>query len=143
ISVTALDHDAATAVLASCTNPEGLVSAAADISPADTVITTDPDTRTPDPFTEEGLDRFAPESLTIGTRHLEIGSDWSATLAVTGHPREVTAGWLAPLLSHPGRVEVAVHVEPVDPATAATRLRRQQARLESSRMQDLGRGRLT
>ncbi|GEM29527.1 hypothetical protein NN3_05340 [Nocardia neocaledoniensis NBRC 108232] len=143
ISVTALDHDAATAVLASCTNPGGLVSAAADITPADTVISTDPDTPTPDPFAGDGLDRFAPESLTIGTRHLEIGSDWSATLAVTGYPREVTAGWLAPLLSHPGRVEVAVHVEPVDPATAATRLRRQQARLESSRMHDLGRGRLT
>ncbi|MFC4126233.1 TraG/VirB4 family ATPase [Nocardia rhizosphaerae] len=143
ILVTALDHDAATAVLASCTNPEALVSAAADISTADTVITTDPDTRTPNPFAGEGLDRFAPESLTIGTRHLEIGSDWSATLAVTGYPREVTAGWLAPLLSHPGRVEVAVHVEPVDPATAASRLRRQQARLESSRMHDLGRGRLT
>ncbi|MFF0532683.1 PrgI family mobile element protein [Nocardia amikacinitolerans] len=142
ISVTALDHDAATAVLASCTNPEGLVSAAADIAAADSVVTTDPDTPTPDPF-GEGLDRFAPESLTIGTRHLEIGSDWSATLAVTGYPREVTASWLAPLLSHPGRVEVAVHIEPVDPATAATRLRRQQARLESSRMHDLGRGRLT
>ncbi|MBF6366900.1 PrgI family protein [Nocardia puris] len=143
ISVTALDHDAATAVLTSCTNPESLVSAAADITAADTVITTDPHVRTPDPFAGDGLDRFAPESLTIGTRHLEIGSDWSATLAVTGYPREVTAGWLAPLLSHPGRVEVAVHVEPVDPATAATRLRRQQARLESSRMHDLGQGRLT
>ncbi|UAK31915.1 PrgI family protein [Nocardia asteroides] len=142
ISVTALDNDAATVVLASCTNPESVVSAAADIAATDTVITTDPDSRSPDPFAE-GLDRFAPESLTIGTRHLEIGSDWSATLAVTGYPREVTAGWLAPLLTHPGRVEVAVHVEPIDPATAATRLRRQQARLESSRMHDLGRGRLT
>ncbi|MGW5917544.1 TraG/VirB4 family ATPase [Nocardia fluminea] len=142
ISVTALDHVAAIAVLTSCTNPEGLVSAAADIAAPDTVITTDLDTATPDPF-GEGLDRFAPETLTIATRHLEIGSDWTTTLAVTGYPREVTAGWLAPLLSHPGRVEVAVHIDPVDPATAATRLRRQQARLESSRMQDLGRGRLT
>ncbi|WP_431958737.1 VirB4 family type IV secretion system protein, partial [Nocardia lijiangensis] len=143
ISVTALDDVAATAVLTSCTNPEGLVSAAADIAAADAIITTDPQVRTPDPFTSEGLDRFAPESLTIGTRHLEIGSDWTATLAVTGYPREVTAGWLAPLLSHPGRVEVAVHIDPVDPATAATRLRRQQARLESSRMHDVSRGRLT
>ncbi|WP_435591323.1 VirB4 family type IV secretion system protein, partial [Nocardia sp. bgisy118] len=143
ISVNALDDVAATAVLASCTNPEGLVSAAADIAAADAIITTDPQVRTPDPFTGEGLDRFAPESLTIGTRHLEIGSDWTATLAVTGYPREVTAGWLAPLLSHPGRVEVAVHIDPIDPATAATRLRRQQARLESSRMHDASRGRLT
>lgn len=142
ISVTALNQEAATAVLASCTNPESLVSAAADIAAADAVITTDPDTRTPD-LLGAGSDRFAPESLTIGTRHLEIGSDRSATLAVNGYPREVTAGWLAPLLSHPGRVEVAVHIEPVDPATAGTRLRRQQARLESSRRHDLGRGRLT
>ncbi|MET8779457.1 PrgI family mobile element protein [Nocardia sp. NPDC004654] len=143
ISVTALDCVAAAAVLTSCTNPEGLVSAAADIAAADEIITTDPQVRIPDPFTGEGLDRFVPESLTIGTRHLEIGSDWTATLAVTGYPREVTAGWLAPLLSHSGRVEVAVHIDPVDPATAATRLRRQQARLESSRMHDVSRGRLT
>ncbi|WP_040698699.1 hypothetical protein [Nocardia vinacea] len=92
-----------------------------------------------DPF---ALDTgFAPQALTIGTRHLEIGSDWAATLAVTGYPREVTAGWFAPLLSHPGRVEVAVHIDPVDPVTAATRLRHRLARLESSRMHDASRGR--
>ncbi|MFE3318095.1 PrgI family mobile element protein [Nocardia sp. NPDC059195] len=141
ISVTALDETQARAVLTSCTNPEGLVSAAADIAEPSAIITSDPASAVADPFaTETG---FAPESLTIGTRHLEIGSDWTQTLAVTGYPREVTAGWLAPLLSHPGRVEVAIHIDPVDPVTAATRLRRQQARLESSRMHDTGRGRLT
>ncbi|WP_280385864.1 VirB4 family type IV secretion system protein, partial [Nocardia wallacei] len=84
---------------------------------------------------------FGPESLSIGTRHLELGSDWSATVAVTGFPREVTSGWLTPLLSHPGRLDVAVHVDPIDPVTAAGRLRRQLARLESSRLHDTGRGR--
>ncbi|MFD3427664.1 TraG/VirB4 family ATPase [Nocardia fluminea] len=141
VSVTALDDTQAMAVLTSCTNPEGLVSAAANIAAPSAIITTDPDSAVPDPFTGETA--FAPESLTIGTRHLEIGSDWTQTLAVTGYPREVTAGWLAPLLSHPGRVEVAIHIDPVDPVTAATRLRRQQARLESSRMHDVGRGRLS
>ncbi|PKV80510.1 PrgI family protein [Nocardia fluminea] len=141
VSVTGLDDAQALAVLTSCTNPEGLVSAAADIAAPSAIITTDPDSAVPDPFT--GKTGFAPESLTISTRHLEIGSDWAQTLAVTGYPREVTAGWLAPLLSHPGRVEVAIHIDPVDPVTAATRLRRQQARLESSRMGDLGRGRVS
>ncbi|CAM4525948.1 PrgI family protein [Nocardia ninae] len=141
VSVTALDDKQATAVLTSCTNPQGLVSAAADIVAPSAIITTDPDSAVCDPFTSET--GFAPESLTIGTRHLEIGSDWTQTLAVTGYPREVTAGWLAPLLSHSGRVEVAIHIDPVDPVTAATRLRRQQARLESSRMHDVGRGRLS
>ncbi|WP_433524076.1 PrgI family mobile element protein [Nocardia pseudovaccinii] len=148
ISVTAFDDVQATAVLTSCANPEGLVSAAADVAPRDAIITAaaftdaDPDSFPDDPFAPEEGAGFAPESLTIGTRHLEIGGDWAATLAVTGYPREVTAGWLAPLLSHPGRVEVAVHIDPVDPVTAATRLRRQLARLESSRMHDTSRGRL-
>lgn len=141
VSVTALDDMQATAVLASCTNPEGLVSAAADIAAPSAIITTNPDSVALDPFT--GETGFAPESLTIGTRHLEIGSDWTQTLAVTGYPREVTAGWLAPLLSHPGRVEVAIHIDPVDPVTATARLRRQQARLESSRTHDVSRGRLS
>ncbi|MFX0578818.1 PrgI family mobile element protein [Nocardia nepalensis] len=145
ITITALDDMQATAVLSACCNPEGLVSAAADAASREAIITaagsTDTDSGRADPF---ALDTgFAPESLTIGTRHLEIGSDWAATVAVTGYPREVTAGWLAPLLTHPGRVEVAVHIDPVDPVTAATRLRHQLARLESSRMHDASRGRLS
>ncbi|MEU7628652.1 DUF87 domain-containing protein [Nocardia sp. NPDC049220] len=151
VAVTALDDVQATAVLTSCCNPEGLVSAAADVAGRDAIITaagfaetdTGLDPVALDPFAPVGRAGFGPDSLTIGTRHLEIGGDWAATLAVTGHPREVTAGWLAPLLSHPGRVEVAVHIDPVDPVTAATRLRRQLARLESSRMHDAGRGRLS
>ncbi|WP_280263214.1 VirB4 family type IV secretion system protein, partial [Nocardia wallacei] len=75
---------------------------------------------------------FAPESLTIGTRHLQVGSDFVATIAVTGYPREVTAGWLAPLAAFGGRVDIALHIEPIDPHLAALRLRRQIARLESS-----------
>ncbi|WP_280346154.1 PrgI family protein [Nocardia abscessus] len=149
IAVTALDDIQATAVLTACANPETLVSATADTTPRDAIITTaafadtDPASFPEDPFARQGGAGYAPEALTIGTRHLEIGGDWVATLAVTGYPREVTAGWLAPLLSHPGRVEVAVHIDPVDPVTAATRLRHQLARLESSRMHDASRGRLS
>ena len=61
------------------------------------------------------------------------GDDWSATLAVTGYPAEVSAGWLEPLLSYPGRVDVTLHIEPIPVAVAAARLRRQRARLESGR----------
>ncbi|MFQ6227155.1 PrgI family mobile element protein [Nocardia sp. NPDC002869] len=145
VTVTALDDPQARAVLRSCCNPEGLVSAAADVSPASAVVTAaeSGEAGVPDPFAAPDGAGFAPESLTIGTRHLEIGGDWAATVAVIGYPREVAAGWLAPLLTHPGRVEVAVHIDPVDPVTAATRLRRQLARLESSRMHDAGRGRLS
>ena len=85
---------------------------------------------------------FAPDSVVVGNRHLEVGSEWVASFAVTGFPREVHPGWLAPLLTYPGRVDVSVHVDPVDPVTAANRLRRQLAKLESGRRSAAEHGRL-
>ena len=56
---------------------------------------------------------------------MRVGDGYAATLAVTGYPAEVGAGWLEPLLSWPGRVDVALHIEPVPPPVAADRLRKQ------------------
>ena len=61
---------------------------------------------------------------------------------MSGYPDEVGAGWLEPLLSYPGRFDVALHIEPIPPAVAAQRLRKQRARLESTRRQDSAKGRL-
>src|SRR6478672_3715719 len=76
---------------------------------------------------------FTPDALSVGARHLEVGNEWVASFAVTGFPREVHPGWLSPLLTYPGRLDVALHVEPIDPATAAARLKKQLAKLESGR----------
>ncbi|WP_410611057.1 VirB4 family type IV secretion system protein [Amycolatopsis sp. lyj-109] len=76
---------------------------------------------------------FTPDSLSIGARHLEVGNEWVASFGVTGYPQEVYPGWLAPLLTYPARLDVAVHIQPVDPVTAASGLKKQRARLESSR----------
>jgi len=83
-----------------------------------------------------------PGSVEVAPRYLRIGDWWAATLAVTGYPSEVGPGWLEPLASYPGRLDVAVHIEPVPPAVAAAQLRKQRARLESSRRSDAGMGRL-
>ena len=85
---------------------------------------------------------FTPDALSVGARHLEVGGEWVASFAVTGFPREVYPGWLAPLLTYPGRLDVAVHVEPIDPATAASRLKKQLAKLESGRRHTADHGRL-
>ena len=83
-----------------------------------------------------------PPSVEVAARHVRTGDDWSATLAVTGYPAEVSAGWLEPLLSYPGRVDVTLHIEPIPVAVAAARLRRQRARLESGRRAGIDRGQL-
>src|SRR5438067_13940711 len=74
-----------------------------------------------------------PDAVEVGPRWLRVGDGYTATLAVTGYPAEVGAGWLEPLLSYPGRLDVALHIDPLHPATAAKRLRTQQSRLESAR----------
>jgi type IV secretory pathway VirB4 component len=85
---------------------------------------------------------FGPESLVVAPRHLEIGSEYAASFAVTGYPREVHPGWLQPLLTYPGRLDVSLHIEPVDPVTAAARLKRQLAKMESGRRYTQEHGRL-
>ncbi|WP_203933986.1 VirB4 family type IV secretion system protein [Virgisporangium ochraceum] len=85
---------------------------------------------------------FRPSAVSVGARSVEVGDGCCATLAVTGYPAEVGAGWLEPLLSYPGRLDVAVHIEPVPPAVAAEGLKKQRGRLESTRRADAARGRL-
>jgi type IV secretory pathway VirB4 component len=84
----------------------------------------------------------APDAVEVGGRSVRVGDDHIATLAVTGYPAEVGPGWLEPVLSYPGRLDVCLHIEPVPPAVAAERLRRQRGRFEASRRHDAAHGRL-
>lgn len=83
-----------------------------------------------------------PDSVEVEPKRLRVGGGWRAAVAVTGYPREARLGWLEPLVAHPGAVDVSMHVEPIPAPVAADRLRRQLARLESSRRLDASKGRL-
>ncbi len=85
---------------------------------------------------------FTSDAIEVAPRHVVVGGEHVASFAVTGYPREVHPGWLQPLLTYPGRLDVSLHVEPIDPVTAADRLKRQLARLESGRRHDDAHGRL-
>ncbi|RBQ14170.1 conjugal transfer protein TraC [Spongiactinospora rosea] len=83
-----------------------------------------------------------PESVEVHPRLLHIGDGLCSTLTITGYPREVAPGWLEPLLTYPGRLDVSLHIEPVPSVVAADRLRKQLARLESGLRADHEHGRL-
>lgn len=83
-----------------------------------------------------------PESLEIAPRRMQTGETWCQSFAVTGFPREVGPGWLSPLLNHHGPVDVSLQVQAIPNEVAATRLRRQIARLESTRRIDKSKSRL-
>ncbi|MET0494344.1 MAG: conjugal transfer protein TraC [Actinoplanes sp.] len=84
----------------------------------------------------------SPDAVEVGGRSVRVGDDYSAAVAVTGYPAEVGPGWLEPLLSYPGRVDVSLHIEPVPPVVASQRLRKQRGRFEASRRQTATQGRL-
>jgi type IV secretory pathway VirB4 component len=73
---------------------------------------------------------------------VRVGDGYATTFAVTGYPAQVGPAWLEPLLSYPGRIDVAVHIDPVPAEMAAPMLRRQRAKLESTRRLDADAGRL-
>ncbi|MFC7101192.1 hypothetical protein ACFQQB_12340 [Nonomuraea rubra] len=83
-----------------------------------------------------------PGSAHVGVRTLTLPSAVCASFAITGYPREVGAGWLEPLLTYPGHLDVSLHIEPIPQQVAAMRLRRQLARLESASRSDAAQGRL-
>ena len=85
---------------------------------------------------------FTPDAVEVGARHVQVGGEWIASFAVVGYPREVHPGWLQPLLSYPGRLDVSLHIEPIDPTVAAGRLKKQLAKLESGRTHTAEHGRL-
>jgi hypothetical protein len=83
-----------------------------------------------------------PAALEVTPRHVIVGEHYAATFAVVGYPAEVGPAWLEQLLGYPGRVDVSVHIEPVPPALAASQLRRQRARFESTRRLTATKGKL-
>lgn len=83
-----------------------------------------------------------PHAVELARDCARIGDRWQRTFAVIGYPREVTRGWLAPLLRAAGELDLTLHVEPIPPPIAATNLQRQRARLESSRRIEHDRGQL-
>ena len=83
-----------------------------------------------------------PSAVTTASGFVRVGDGYAATLIVSGYPAEVGMAWLEPLLGWAGRLDVAVHIDPLPTEVAAGRLRRQRARLESSRRIDADRGRL-
>ncbi len=83
-----------------------------------------------------------PAAVHTGRDHVRVGDAYVATLVVTGYPAEVGPAWLEPVLSAPARVDVALHINPLPAPAAAAGLRRQRARLESTRRLGADHGRL-
>jgi len=76
-----------------------------------------------------------PEALErVGSDWLRVGGALCVTLKVASWPREVSPGWLTPLLKLGVAVDLALHVEPEAPEAAVAHLRRQFTRMRTTQI---------
>ena len=90
----------------------------------------------------EDPDGILPGRLEERRDLLSLDGEMARVLALTGYPRHVEAGWLAPLLDGPEPLDLSLHIEPVDSRDAVRSLTRRLAELESSRLLDARGGRI-
>jgi hypothetical protein len=89
------------------------------------------------------VDLLAPAVVETRRDHLRLERQFLRTLAVTGIPRTVSPGWLAPLVELDVPADVSMHVTPLDSAQMVRQFTSRLAQLQSSRTLASHKGRLS
>jgi len=87
-------------------------------------------------------DLVAPAAIAVARDHLRLDYQYVRTLAVTGYPRSVSPGWLAPLIDFEDPVEISLHVYPLESSQMVRTLTHKMVQLHSSRLLAARGGRL-
>ena len=87
-------------------------------------------------------DVLAPASLEETHDALCIDGEWVRGVVITAFPREVSVGWLAPLLLHDDILDLTIHIHPQDQSTMMRQLRRRRVSYASTRLWNRRQGRL-
>jgi conjugal transfer ATP-binding protein TraC len=78
------------------------------------------------------IDVIAPAAVEERPEYLSVDGRYARGIAVTGYPREVAVGWLAPLIDYSAPLDIILHLHPRDPALVVRRYRRRKAELQAS-----------
>ncbi|HET6318973.1 MAG TPA: hypothetical protein VFG86_21165, partial [Chloroflexota bacterium] len=87
-------------------------------------------------------DLVAPAAVEIARDHLRLEYQYARVLALTGYPRTVGPGWLAPLIEFDYPIELSLHLHPLETASVVRLLGHKLVQLQSSRLVDMHGGRL-
>lgn len=110
--------------------------------------TTDPQSFPLESFQEEVpypdvphlADLLAPASIEVTRDAIRVGEEYARGIVVTTFPREVSAGWLTPLLMYNEVMDLTFHIHPQDSARMLRRLTRRKAEYQSTRRLNQRRG---
>jgi len=87
-------------------------------------------------------DLIAPAAVEVARDHLRLDTQFVRTLVVTGYPRTVSPGWLAPLIDFEEPIELSLHLHPLQTAQMVSTLSHKLVQLHSSRLLAARGGRL-
>ncbi len=87
-------------------------------------------------------DLVAPAALEVARDHVRLEQQYARTLFVTGYPRTVGPGWLAPLIDFELPLEISLHVYPLESGEMVRTLTQKLVQLNSSRLFEARGGRL-
>jgi len=87
-------------------------------------------------------DLIAPSAVEVARDHLRLDTQFARTLVVTGYPRTVSPGWLAPLIDFEEPIELSLHLHPLQTAQMVSTLSHKLVQLHSSRLLAARGGRL-
>ena len=87
-------------------------------------------------------DLIAPSAVEVARDHLRLDTQFVRTLVVTGYPRTVSPGWLAPLIDFEEPIELSLHLHPLQTAQMVSTLSHKLVQLHSSRLLAARGGRL-
>lgn len=77
-------------------------------------------------------DLLAPSVFAREPDSLLVGNVYNAGLFVSGYPRFVRLGWLSRLFRHPGNLDIAMYINPIDPRKAIETLTRKIAQFTAT-----------
>jgi conjugal transfer ATP-binding protein TraC len=87
-------------------------------------------------------DLVAPAAVEVTRDHVRLDYQYARTLVVTGYPRTVCPGWLAPLVDFELPLEISLHVYPLESGEMVRALTHKLVQLHSSRLFEARGGRL-
>ena len=87
-------------------------------------------------------DLIAPAAFEVKRDHVRLEYQYARALMVTGYPRTVAPGWLAPLIDFEAPLDISIHIRPLETGQMVKTLSHKLVQLHSSRLLAARGGRL-
>ena len=91
---------------------------------------------------QDQIDLISYSGLEEQANHLIMGDKFVRTLFVSLYPRDAVVGWLSMLINFNHNIDIAYHIEQVDPMAAMPKLDKKITQLESRRRSMVKEGKL-